>query len=88
MTRLELLASILDSEALPHEMQAPQSIFASNIEFWGLCFEAKKILLEERNLKLSKKKVNFNIRQLKSGTKNSGTKDDTNKQTGNSEVAH
>jgi len=83
MTRLELLASILDSEALPHEMQAPQSIFASNIEFWGLCFEAKKILLEERNLKLSKKKVNFNIRQLKSGTK-----DDTNKQTGNSEVAH
>lgn len=47
MTRLELLAGQLDEQALDHEKQAPQQIFTQGLEFWRLCLEAKRLLMEK-----------------------------------------
>ncbi|MFH1835519.1 MAG: hypothetical protein ABH851_04960 [Methanobacteriota archaeon] len=46
MTRLELLAKQLDAEASESEKMATQNIFSSSMDFWLLCLEAKKILLD------------------------------------------
>ena len=48
MKVIELLASQLDREAQSHEIQATQNIFSMSIDFWLLCMEARKILLEEK----------------------------------------
>lgn len=48
MTRLELLASQLDAQALPHELGATQQIFTDGIEFWQLCIEAKRLIIESK----------------------------------------
>ena len=48
MKVIELLASQLDREALPHEIQATQNVFSSSIDFWLLCIEARRILAEEK----------------------------------------
>lgn len=50
MTRLELLAKQLDAEATPYDMQATQKIFTEGLEFWSLCMEAKRLLLEQRDI--------------------------------------
>lgn len=51
MTRLELLASMLDREATDSEIKAAQPIFSENLEFWALCMEAKRLLMEQSNVK-------------------------------------
>ena len=48
MKVIELLASQLDREALPHEIQAMQRIFSEGLEFWQLCLEAKRLLIDEQ----------------------------------------
>jgi len=49
ITRLELLAGILDQPALTPEIQTPQKTFGFALSFWKLCLEARKLLNEERN---------------------------------------
>jgi hypothetical protein len=56
MTRLELLASLLDQEALPHEKQAPGQVFKSEISFWQLCLDAYSLLMEKKELAYGKDK--------------------------------
>ena len=51
MTRLELLSSQLDMEALTPEIQAPQKMFAANLSFWKLCIECRKILVVDKTAK-------------------------------------
>jgi len=48
MKVIELLASQLDREVAPHELQATQHIFSTSIDFWMLCIEARRILAEEK----------------------------------------
>lgn len=50
MTRLELLAGQLDAEALDHEKQAPQQIFSQGMDFWQLCLEAKRLVMEQKTV--------------------------------------
>ena len=54
MTRLELLASQLDMEALTPEIQAPQRTFSINMSFWNLCMQARR----ERNAERGKNDTN------------------------------
>ena len=48
MRIIELLANQLEREALPHEIQAPQQIFGEALEFWQLCMDAKRLLIDEQ----------------------------------------
>ena len=48
MRRIELLASMLDAEVKPHEIQAPEKSYGMSIAFWNLCLEARRQLMEER----------------------------------------
>jgi hypothetical protein len=51
MKIIELLASQLDREAQEHEVKAAQHIFTEGIEFWQLCLEAQRLILEREEAK-------------------------------------
>ena len=57
MKIIELLAGQLNREALPHEINAAQQIFTQSLEFWSLCLEARRLLLEEKGLTNDKNKL-------------------------------
>lgn len=57
MTVLEFLASQLDREATNFDTPV---VFTENIEFWNLCLEAKRFLIDEGLAKQGDKNVTHN----------------------------
>jgi hypothetical protein len=55
---IELLSSQLDREAQPQEISAMEHLFSERIDFWNLCFEARRILLEEKEAEEEKEPSN------------------------------
>ena len=59
MKVIELLASQLDREAMEHEIQAPSNFFVQSLDFWNLCLEARRLLLDEQLAKDEKNAPNI-----------------------------
>lgn len=51
MKIIDLLSSQLDRDALLHELQAPQKFFTEALEFWQLCIEARRLLIDGQEIK-------------------------------------
>ena len=59
MRIIEFLASQLDKEVEDYEQKAPRNIFIQNLEFWQLCLECKRLLIDEQLAKEEKNDTNI-----------------------------